>query len=309
MALLIKPGRDAAENWVKSIGAALPDLEIRVWPEAGNRDEVEFLIANQLPPGEFATFRNLKFIAGTAVGVERLLNDPDLPPDVPILRQQNQERAATMSAWVLYHLLGQHRRFGDYRTNQKEHVWSPLPVSSPTDVRVGIMGLGNLGLPVARRLADLMYDVAGWSRSPRRIEGMKTYAGPDQFDSFLARSDFLVSILPNTPETRNLLNEGTLARLPRGAYVINAGRGSLIDEDALLTAIDAGHLSGAALDVFQTEPLPGTHPFWDHPRITITPHHACQGRARFSALHVIDNIRRIRDGLPPAGLVDREAGY
>jgi glyoxylate/hydroxypyruvate reductase A len=309
MTLLIKPGRESVENWIAAIGKALPDIEIRIWPDVGDRAEVEFILANELPPGAFATFPNLRFVAGTAVGVERLLKDPDLPPDIPILRQVNTERAATMAGWVLYQVLGHHRRFDEYRANQAARHWEHLRYPSPVDMRVGVMGLGTLGGTVARRLRDLMYAVAGWTRSRKEIEGIESFAGPGEFRAFLARTDILVSILPNTRATQNLLGAEELATLPEGAYVVNCGRGTLIDEDALLAAIDSGHLSGAALDVFRTEPLPDDHPFWSHPKVTVTPHFACMGRAAFGAANLVENIRRARAGRLLTAVVDKAEGY
>ncbi len=309
MALLIKPGRDAAENWVEAIGAEIPDLEIRVWPDAGNRDEVEFLLMGSLPPGELATFRNLKFIAMTKAGVDHMLRDPDLPKNVPLVRSVNSERAATMAGWVTYHVIRHHRQFDQYRENQKQKIWRRLHYLPPEEVRVGIMGQGTLGGKVARTLAGLRYDVAGWSRSPKDIEGIESFAGADAFEAFLKRSDILISILPATPATDHLLNAETLALLPEGAYVINVGRGNLVDAEALLAAIDSGHLSGAALDVYHVEPLPEDHPFWSHPKVTMTPHYSCNGRAMHSAAIIVENIRRARAGEPIIGTVDKEAGY
>lgn len=309
MALLIKPGRDPAEKWVEAIGAELPDLEMRVWPEAGDRADVEYLIANALPPGDFATFPNLRFVASTSAGVDRLLSDPDLPRDVPIVRSINAQRTATMGAWVCYHVLRHHRRFDEYPANQAKKAWEHLPYPPPEAVGVGVMGLGTLGTFAARRLGEFMYDVAGWSRSPKSIEGVRSYAGPEQFPEFLARTDILVSMLPGTPETCDLLDAEAFARLPEGAYVINSGRGNVIDEAALIAAIDSGHLSGAALDVYKTEPLPEDHPFWSHPRIFMTPHYASFGSAKYGAAVVVENIRRARAGHPLTDVVDKAAGY
>lgn len=309
MALLIKPGRDPAENWMEAIGAELPDLEMRIWPEAGERAEVEYLIANQLPPGDFATFPNLKFVASTSAGVDRLLSDPDLPAEVPIVRSINAQRTATMGAWVTYQVLRHHRHFDRYPANQAKKVWEHLPYPAPEEVGVGVMGLGTLGSFAAATLRGFMYDVAGWSRSPKSIEGVKCFAGPEEFPEFLARTDILVSILPGTPATDKLLNAEALARLPEGAYVINSGRGNVIDEDALIAAIDSGHLSGAALDVYKTEPLPKDHPFWGHSRITMTPHYASFGSAKYGAAVVVENIRRARAGKPLTDVVDKAEGY
>lgn len=309
MALLIKPGRDAAENWVEALGAALPDLDVRVWPEVENRAEIEYIIMSRIDEGEIATFPNLRFIATTNVGVDRLLADPALPPDVPVVRSVNAERTALMTGFILYNVIRHHRRHALHEANQRAHNWEMLKYPPPGEVGVGMMGLGVLSGAAARALAGLMYDVAAWTRTPKDEPGIANFVGPEQLAPFLARSDILVSILPQTTATNGLLNADTLALLPEGAYVINAGRGSLLDEEALLAAIDSGHLSGAALDVYAQEPLPADHPFWEHPRITMTPHDSCAGRARFSAEIVVENIRRDREGRPLIHTVDREAGY
>ena len=309
MALLIKPGRDPAENWMKAIAKELPDLEMRAWPEAGDRTEVEYLIANSLPPGEFATFPNLKFVASTSAGVDRLLDDPDFPADVPIVRSINVQRTATMCAWVCYHVIRHHRHFDQYRENQAAKLWQHLRYTAPDSVGLGVMGMGTLGGTAARMLKGFMFDVAGWSRTPKTIEGIETFAGTDGFEPFLKRSNIIVSILPGTPETDNLLNRDTLALLPEGAYIVNCGRGNLIDDDALIGAMDRGHIAGAALDVFKTEPLPPDHPFWSHPKVTVTPHYSSNGGARHGVGVIVDNIRRDRAGQPFTNIVDKALGY
>lgn len=309
MTLLIRPGRDPAENWINAIRKEIPDLECRIWPETGDRADIRFIIANDMPEGEFATFPNLSFVAGTAVGVERLLRDKALPARVPILRQANPERAATMTAWVLYHVLRHHRRFDEYRANQAARKWEPLRYPPPENVRIGVMGLGNLGGAVARALRDLRYTVAGWTRSRHDMDGIESFAGPAEFEAFLRRSDVVVSILPNTQGTKRLLDRPHLEMLPRGAFVVNAGRGTLIDEKALLDLMESGHIAGAALDVYAEEPLPENHPFWSHPRVTMTPHNACMGRAAYSAGLIVDAIRRVRAGEPLLHVVDKTEGY
>ena len=309
MALLIKAGRDPAENWIKAIAAELPDLDMRVWPDTGDRDEVEFIIANELPPGEFASFPNLKFVASTSAGVDRLLADPDLPADVPIIRSVNTQRAATMCAWVCYQVIGHHRRFARYGEQQAKQIWQFVHYAPPDEVGIGVMGLGTLGGAVARTLRGLMYDVAGWSRSAKTMDGIKCFAGADQLGAFLGRSDIVVSVLPGTAETTDLLNRETLAKLPAGAYIVNCGRGNLIDEDALIEAMSSGQVAGAALDVFKTEPLPKDHPFWSHPKVTVSPHYSSNGGAKHGVGVIVENIRRVRAGEPLAEMVDKLAGY
>jgi glyoxylate/hydroxypyruvate reductase A len=309
MALLIRAGREPVENWIESFAKAFPDLECRVWPEVGDPADIEYVLANQLPEGTFATFPNLKLVAGTRVGLEGLLNDPSLPRDVPIIRNTDRERAATMTGWVLYQVLRHHRRFDEREANQRAIKWEHLQYTSPEQVRIGIMGLGSLGASVARALQALMYSVAGWSRSHKDIPGIESFAGDEEMAAFLGRTDILISILPQTPATTDLMNAKRFAQLPKGAYVINCGRGSLIDEDALLAAIDSGHLEGAALDVFKTEPLPADHPFWRHPKIAVSPHYSCSGRARYGAEGVVAAIRAIRAGHQPENIVERTEGY
>lgn len=309
MVLLIKASRDPAENWIEAIAADLPDLEMRVWPDAGNRDEVEFMIANQLPPGEFASFPNLKFVASTSAGVDRLLNDPDFPAHLPIVRSINTQRTATMCAWICYQVVGHHRRFANYRENQPKKIWEFMRYPPPDEVGIGVMGLGTLGGTAARTLKGFMYDVAGWSRSPKTMDGIECFAGTSQLESFLKRSNIIVSILPGTEETNDLLNRETLALLPEGAYIVNCGRGNLIDEDALIEAMDSGHIAGASLDVFKTEPLPDDHPFWSHPKVTVTPHYSSNGSAKHGVGVVVENIRRVRAGAPLEDVIDKELGY
>lgn len=309
MALLIKPGREPVENWIEAIKAELPDLDCRVWPDVGNPEDIEYVLGNQLPDGTFATFPNLKLVAGTRVGLEGLLNDPSLPPHVPIIRNTDRERAATMTGWVLYQVLRHHRHFAEREANQRAAKWEHLRFVSPDRVHIGIMGMGSLGGTVARALTPLMYRVAGWSRSRKDIAGVESFAGEAELERFLGRSDILIAILPQTPATTDLLDAARLSQLPKGAYVINCGRGSLIDEDALLAAIDSGHLSGAALDVFKTEPLPSDHLFWRHPKIAVSPHYSCSGRARYGAEGVAAAIRAVRAGHVPDNTVERSEGY
>jgi glyoxylate/hydroxypyruvate reductase A len=309
MALLIKAGREAPENWIRAFNAAFPGMECRVWPEVGKREEIEYFLGNELPEGEFAKLPNLKLVAGTRVGVEGLLKDASLPRHIPIIRNTDRQRAATMTGWVLYHVIRHHRRFAEFAANQQARKWEHLQFTAPEKLRIGIMGLGNLGGTVARSLTALMYDVAGWSRSPKKIAGVESFAGAEGLPAFLARSDILVSILPKTPATNDLMNAERFAQLPKGAYFINCGRGTTVDEPALLAALDSGHLSGAALDVYKVEPLPADHPFWGHPKVAMTPHYSCTGSASYGAEGVIEAIRKVRAGETLTNTVDRKEGY
>lgn len=309
MIVALKPGRLPASDYIAAFAAKMPGLEVRVWPELGDRAEVDVLFTTRIPPGEVSSFPNLKFVALVAAGADRFLSDPDIPPDLPIVRACNPEQARTMAGWVVYQVVRHHREMAAYEADQAARRWDRRPVVQPRDVRVSIMGLGELGGAAARALRDLGYDVAGWSRGGRGIEGVTDFVGPGGFGPMLARSDILIGILPYTRETDGLLDARAFAALPEGAFVMNCGRGELIVEADLLAAIESGHLSGAALDVFREEPLPSDHPFWDHPRIAVTPHNASTGSAWGAVDIVIENIRRSQAGEPLLATVDRERGY
>jgi glyoxylate/hydroxypyruvate reductase A len=298
MILALKPGRLAASDYITAFAAKMPGLEVRVWPELGDRAEVDVLFTTRIPRGELSSFPNLKFVALVAAGADRFLSDPEIPRDLPIVRAFNPEQARTMTGWVVYQVIRHHREMAAYEADQAARRWDRRPVVQPGEVRVSVMGLGELGGAAAREL-----------RGGRGIEGVTDFVGPGGFGPMLARSDILIGILPYTRETDGLLDTRAFAALPEGALVINCGRGELIVEADLLAAIDSGHLSGAALDVFREEPLPPEHPFWDHPRIALTPHNASTGTAWGAVDIVIENIRRSQAGRPFLATVDRERGY
>lgn len=309
MVLMIKPGRDPAENWIKAIHGKMPDLEIRVWPDCGDEKDIEFALVSHIPPGELARFPNLRFVASTAAGVDDLLADPGLSHDVPIIHGINSERSDTMAQTVILHVLRYHRDLPAYAEQQRRHEWKRHPLVPADERRVGIMGLGALGSEAATRLAKFGFDMAGWTRRPKTMDGVTNFHGPDGLGPFLGRTDILVCMLPLTAETEDIINAKTLAALPKGAFVINCARGAHVVDEDLIKALDCGHIQGATLDVFRTEPLPPDHPFWDHPRITVIPHTSSQGRAAFGVDVLVENMRRARAGEPLVNLVDREAGY
>ncbi|HLB06150.1 MAG TPA: glyoxylate/hydroxypyruvate reductase A, partial [Alphaproteobacteria bacterium] len=209
----------------------------------------------------------------------------------------------------LLHVLDFHRQMPAYRAQQKEHLWRALPQPRAAERTVGIMGLGQLGSDLAGKLAALEFHIAGWSRAPKALPEVDNFAGPAGLAPFLARSEIVVCLLPLTPETRGILSRETFARLPRGAALINLARGAHLIEDDLLAALDAGQLSGAALDVFAQEPLDPGHPFWSHPKITVTPHVATVATPETSAPEVAENLKRAAEARPLIHTVDRARGY
>jgi glyoxylate/hydroxypyruvate reductase A len=214
-----------------------------------------------------------------------------------------------MSEYIVLQVLRLHRRDFDYRAQQAAGEWREHAQKNAAERTVGILGFGQLGQDAARKLKVFGFDVASWSRSAKEVPGFATYAGADGLDALLARSEILVSLLPMTPETESILDARLFARLPRGAGLVNAGRGRHLVEADLLAALDSGQLSAAVLDVFREEPLPAVHPFWRHPRIVVTPHVAAETHPPTAAAIIAKAIDDFAAGLPLANLIDKRLGY
>jgi glyoxylate/hydroxypyruvate reductase A len=309
MSLLLKAGVEPAEAWVAAFAELDPGLEVVVWPDVADPEAVTAALVANPPPGLLASLPNLAMIASLPAGLDHLFRDPELPPGVPITRSMPPDGDPVMTETVVLHVLRHHRQLPQYLAQQRRREWKKLPQPSPAERGVGILGIGTLGRPAAEALVAMGFDVAGWSRSHKAIDGVRSYVGEDELDAFLARTDILVSMLPTTAATTGLLDAGALARLPQGAAVVNVGRGPVLDAAALLAALDSGHLSGATLDVFDVEPLPEDDPLWVHERVTVMPHVATSTNPRRAAAVVVENLRRLVAGEPLVNLVDRDAGY
>ena len=309
MVLLFKGSPMRVAWWLEEFKRQAPNQEVRVWPEAGNRDEIEFALVWQPPPGELKTYKNLKGIFSLGAGVDHLFEDPELPRNVPITRIIDQYLTSRMTEYVVLHVLRHHRQQMAYEDQQREAKWQELKQPSADQRTVGIMGIGTLGEDAALKLKPLGFNVIGWSRTRKTIPGVKSYAGAAEMEAFLKATEILVCLLPLTPETHDVLNKRTLAMLPKGASFINVGRGAQVVEPDLLAALDSGHLSHATLDVFRQEPLPADSPFWKNKRVTITPHVASYTDPRTVVTQVLENMRRAKAGQPLMNLVNLEAGY
>ena len=300
---------DDPAQWLPALRAAMPALEVRVWPGIGDPAEVDYAIVWKPPAGMLAGLPRLKVIYSLGAGIDAMLRDPTLPPGIPLVRMVDLSLTEGMIEYVAEQVLAIHRQARTYRDQQAAGQWRQHDQPLARDVTVGILGLGTLGGAVARALRGLNFQVAGWSRTPKAVDGVDGFAGAAQLDAFLARSQILVCLLPLTAETEDILDRRLFAALPRGAWVINAGRGpQLVDED-LIAALDSGHLAGAVLDVFRTEPLPPNHPFWPHPKIVLTPHIAASNNARYATLRLAEQIARFERGEPMDDVVDQSRGY
>jgi len=217
--------------------------------------------------------------------------------------------AVQMAEYVCHAVIRHFREFDAYEADTRQGKWSFRKPRARADFPVGIMGLGVLGARVAQSLAQFEFPVNGWSRSPKVVDGVRCFSGADGFNDFLAASRMLVCLLPLTPDTRDIMNFDSLSRLRAGGYVINVARGAHLVDDDLLALLESGHLAGATLDVFRTEPLPAGHPFWTHPKITVTPHTSARTLRSESIAQIAGKIAALQRGEPVAGVVDREQGY
>ena len=274
MALLFSSRFHDPEVWRQALVEHLPDLDMRVWPDSGDPTEIDAALVWGPKRGELKNFPNLKVIISMGLGVEHILRDPELPKDIPIVRTFDSHMQGAMVEYVVLHVLRYHRHMPEITENQRQGEWIMYGPEDTPGTTVGVMGLGAFGAPPAQALASIGFRVIGWTRTVTGVGGVECYPGEDGLRSFLNQSNILVCLLPLTPDTEGILNADVLAELPRGAYVINAARGGHLVEEDLLTALESGHIAGATLDVFGQEPLPPDHPFWNHPKVTMTPHNA-----------------------------------
>lgn len=285
----------------------LPGAVISHWPEAGAADG-EVVVCWKPPAGAMATMPNLKLIHSIAAGVDNVLSDPALP-DLPLCRIVDPLLGKAMAEYVLWGTLYFHREFDRVSANARSGHWHRYDQVAARDKRVGILGLGTLGIQAAQLLTSVGYQVAGWSRSAKEVDGVEVFAGDDALDGFLARTDILVCLLPLTASTAGILNAERFARLPQGAGLILCSRGEHLVAPDLVAAVRSGHLRGAILDVFDHEPLSADDPLWTEPGILITPHMAGLAKPRVIAEQIAVNIRRMQAGETLLNRVNTAQGY
>ncbi len=305
MNILFASQKEKAEFWFPLLQKALPADRLYAWPDTNSGDIDVALVATH-PKSTFANLPKLKLIQSMWMGVENIIDDPELPRGVPVARLIDPGMVAAMGEMVIAHVLDWHRHLYCYRKFQEEKVWKRRRQYLASDRTIGILGLGELGGSIAAKLRAMNFDVAGWSRKPKQLEGVVCAT---DLDEVLSRSDAVVCLLPLTPETRGILNKDRIRRIRKDGCVINVARGGHLVIPDLLAALDSGHLAHAYLDVFETEPLPPESPLWSHPGITITPHIAALTEPRTSVGKIAENIERLRRGEAPLNLVDFAAGY
>ena len=294
-----------APAWRTALAAALPEATFC----AADEPEVDYLVAWKPSAEWFARTRVRKAVFNLGAGVDALLAVPTLPPALPVYRLTDAGMGDQMAEYAVAAVLRAYRELDAFAHDQRDRRWQPRPRRTKADFGVGVMGVGVLGRAVLDALLPFGFPLHGYTSAPRTVPGVTMHAGAAALPGFLSRCAVCICLLPSTPATRDLLDAARLALLPRGAHLVNLARGELVVDADLVAALDAGHLAHATLDVFRTEPLPAAHPFWHHPKVTITPHVSAITLLDDSAAQVAAGIRALEAGREPPGRVDRVRGY
>jgi glyoxylate/hydroxypyruvate reductase A len=309
MRILLYRADGQTEPWVRDFAEHLPQAQIVTWSEGDQPQPCDYAVVWAPPAALLPHLAHVKAVFLTGAGVDALLKFGDALPDVPIVRLGDAGMAVQMAEYVTHAVLRYFRRFDEYERQARRGIWAPLPQHDKQDFTIGVLGMGALGGRVLQALGHFGFPLRGWSRGQKDVAGVTCYSGVDGLDQFLDGCRVLVCMLPLTAETNNLLGRANLAKLAPGAYLINVARGAHVAEPELLTLIRSGHIAGATLDVFRNEPLPAPHPFWDEPRITMTPHVSALTLRAESVQQIADKIAAFERGEPVPNIVDRNQGY
>lgn len=296
------------ETWRVELEKKFPHLAVRLFGEPVSEQEVVYAMVWNHPPGDLKRYPNLRAVFSLGAGAEHFAADNNLP-DVPIVLLADPAVARDMAAHTLYWVMTFHRRYHDYQKQQAQRQWGRKSVRPAGEFRVGVVGLGRIGSEVARRISGFGYSVSGWDRAQRSIDGVECHTGSSELPQFLAQNDVVINCLLLSPETRHMLNREKFALMKDGAYFINISRGAVVLENDLIEALDSGKLAGAALDVFESEPLPVCHPFWSHPQVFVTPHMSGATYASSAVNVIAENVSKLEGGQPVNPVFDRQAGF
>ena len=296
--------------WSNCLQEAMPEIEIRVYPDEGNIDDIEYAVVWKHPRGILNKYPNLKAILSLGAGVDHIISDPELPETPPIVRLVDKKLTHEMILHSLHWVLHFHSDQYLYRIQQQSRKWIQQSSVQSEDRTIGIMGLGNIGKAIGDSLVNLDFKVLGWGTSPKNSLGdIEYYFGHDQLSRFLSQTEILINVLPLTEKTKNILTKTELAYLPKGSFIINIGRGGIINENDLISILDTGDIAATALDVFADEPLPEKNSLWAHPSVYITPHIAGQSNPGSAAKTIAENIRLIEKGESPYPIYSFNKGY
>jgi glyoxylate/hydroxypyruvate reductase len=307
--LATRLGADEQAQWLGLLQAALPSERFTTTRDAATDHQIDIAVVANPPPAALQSLPNLRFIQSLWAGVETLLSDATVPPDIPLARMVDPAMNTAMAETALWAVLSLHRGYFECATQQAQRRWQSVPQPRADEVKVAVLGLGQMGRAVTTRLVQNGYCVEGWSSSAKSTPGVQTHHGEAALKLLLAAADIVVNLLPLTLATHSILNAQCFAAMRAGASVVNLARGAHVVDTDLLLALNTGHLKRAVLDVFHTEPLPTNHPFWTHTQVTVLPHVAAQTDPRSAVQVVARNVVAQQAGGPIAHLVDRHAGY
>ncbi len=298
------------EVWSNALQEAIPEINVKVYPDEGDFNDIEYAVVWKHPRGILNQYPNLKAILSLGAGVDHVISDPELPEGLPIVRLVDKKLTHEMFLHSLHWVLHFHSDQYLYRIQQQSREWIQQSSVQSEDRTIGIMGLGNIGKSIGDSLVSLDFNVVGWGARPKNSLGeINYYYGQEQLAVFLRQSDILINVLPLSENTKNILTKNELKLLPEGSFIINIGRGGIINESDLLSALDSGHITAAALDVFAQEPLPENNSLWTHPSVYVTPHIAGQSNPRSAAKTIAENIRLIETGEDPYPIYSLNSGY
>ena len=312
MALLISVSEfwEDEKVWRQWVQTELPEMDVRVYPDDGDVNEIKYVATWKHPHGILKKYPNLKAILSLGAGVDHILSDPDLPEDLPIVRLVDPKLTHEMCFHALHWVLHFHSDHFLYMKQKMDKKWQQQGSIQPEDRTIGIMGLGNIGRGIGDSIVNQGFKVLGWGANQKSsLDDIQYFSGDEQLGDFLEKTDILINVLPLTESTTNILRKHELQHLPRGAFIINMGRGGIVNETDLLSLLDEGHIAAAAMDVFEEEPLPANNRLWSHPSVYITPHIAGQSNPQSSAKTIAKNIRRIEDGKMPFPIYNITKGY
>lgn len=295
-----------AEPWIEGFKAELPEADFVPWTPGS--PAADFAVVWSPPQALFDDQPGLKAVFNMGAGVDALMK-LRVPPQTLLVRLDDAGMSVQMAEYACHAVIRHFRELDAYEADTRAGRWSYRKPRLRSQFPVGVLGLGVLGARVAQALQSFEFPVNGWSRTPKALDGVHCFSGAAGLDDFLAASRFLVCLLPLTPDTQGILNRANLSRLQAGGYLINVARGGHLVDDDLIALLDSGHLAGATLDVFRQEPLPSDHLFWQHPKITLTPHTSARTLRDESIGQIAGKIRALSQGLPVAGVVDRSRGY
>jgi len=309
MRIVLYRGDGVIEPWEREFAAMMPDVQTVTWKEGELLAPCDYAVLWNPAPALLAQLGEVKAIFLMGAGVGAVLKFGEALPDVPLVRLGDAGMGVQMAEYVAHAVLRYFRRFDEYEQQARHGAWNPLPQHAKDSFTIGVMGLGKLGMPVVGAMRHFGFPVRGWSRSPKDLPGVPTFAGMEALGDFLHGTKVLVCMLPLTQDTGNLLDRHNLGRLAPGAYLINVSRGAIVNEPDLMALIRSGQIAGATLDVFRHEPLPAPHPFWNEPRITLTPHISALTMRLEAVRQIAAKVQALENGETVADLVDRELGY